>query len=801
MPLSLRQVRTNNLKGFDLELETTGITVICGVSGSGKSSLVFDTIHAEGQRRYLETFSPQVRERLARLPRPDAERLDGVPPTIALPQDGDAGGLRETLGESIELIDLYAEVYAAAAAYACPECGQPLAASDPESLADEIGIREPGTRLVIAFPIAGEPRDAWPLLRDARFVRAVVDGTLHRLDEPPPSGREVLGVVDRVVAGRTERARLIESATLALRAGRDRIVLLEQDADLWHGPLRSRQLSCSQGHLHCDRPTADDFRRLNTLTPLLESAEVAGCSFARRLAGDRSPLPSDERLSANVLAEIRERHAALHRVGLGGQPLRRPLAALSAGDRQRLRLAALLVARSVGSLIILDEPTSGLPPHAAAQVLAVVQELATGGNGILLVEHRLESLAIADRVLELGPSAGADGGEIVFDGTPAEHRGAATATAESLRRVPQPRPTERQGPPLAVALPGGSALPLERDRFTVLVSESASLGSDVLVAIAGKRDRPATHGREAMREAEAASDESDDPADEQGEPAGPPLEGIEDVIVVDQSPASQSARSCVATATKVMDEVRPLFAAVPDARARGLTPRHFSFNAPGSGRCPYCQGRGEVSVAMAHYADLPMTCPRCGGARFAADVLDIKHRRRSIADVLAMTVDEALVFFRTELSIHRRLQTLRDVGLGYLTLGRSLPSLSGGESQRLRLASHLTTSTRGRVLFLLDAPARGLHPRDAETLADTLRRLLEIGHTVLAADSSYALLAAADRVLDLEPDAIAFSGSPSAYLETDRPTATAWREAIAVGETIERTMPTPRAAGGTPQSR
>ena len=759
MPLELVDVRTNNLRGLTLAIDPLSITVVCGVSGSGKSSLVFDTIHAEAQRRYLETFSPRVRELFARLPRPDAERIDGVPPTIALPQDSGPAPPAATLGGETGLVELLAELFASAASFRCPECGESMVASDAESLADRIGSRSAGDRLMIGFPVDDAPAGAWSLLADARFVRGMVDGVPLRLDQPlPPDAIRVDGIADRVVVGRTERSRMIESLQLASRAGRGRVLLFAADGGRWTSEPFVDELACPQGHVAGERPDAARF-----VASTGDDETAAGRIAAVAILGERqfgrlscaaiadvwewaNEIDPSERLRAALLPELRRRLQELVRLALAERTLAVPIASLSHGERQRMRLASIVAADSVGSLIILDEPTAGLAEAEAAGVFEAVADLHRQGNGVLLVEHRLEAIGIGSRVIELGPGAGTEGGEVIFDGLPHELRESDTPTARALRGVPQP--VARDAVPAADLTVAFASAPIAfpRDRLTV-VATTGGRGPSDLIAAAARGDSVAG-------------------------------DGIEDVIVLDQSPVSQSPRSCLATATKVLDEIRALFAAVPEAKARGMTVRHFSFNAPGGGRCPQCQGRGTVQVAMAHLSDLPMDCPRCGGTRYAADVLQIKHRRRTVADVLAMTVDEALAFFRTEVSIHRRLQPVKDVGLGYLTLGRSLTTLSGGESQRLRLATHLTASTRGRVLFLLDEPSRGLHPQDAAVLADSLRRLLEVGHTVLAADHSWTLLAAADWAIELAAGEVAFAGPPVDLLEAATPLADSWRRAI-----------------------
>ena len=778
--LTLHAVRTNNLKKLSLAIDPLAVTAVCGVSGSGKTSLVFDTIHAESQRRYLETFSPKVREQLARLPRADCERIDHLPPTIAIPQDAGPLDARSTVGDESDLLDLLAIALERDGIAHCPQCGKALVQSTAEGVASEVAALDAGTRVLVGFPIDGTPAEAFPLLQAARLARAVVGTELVRLDDPlPAADASVFGVVDRVVSGKTKTTRLIESCEVAFAGGRGRLALFRQDDDGWQPTVRSQSLACPAGHIDTAPLAAADFLG-RTPRSLCEACQGDACDACNgtgrsrlvrnvfwigRTFGDWLTIPLSAWPEAIELGpEAVERLQFLRRGGLGSLSLHRRLATLSAGQLQRLRLARLATAGLVGTLVILDEPTAGLQDDDCDAIRDLIQRLHADGNGVLLIEHRLPMLAIASRVLELGPAAGAAGGEIVFDGSPDDLPAADTPTGHALRTPPSP---VKPSPPEQTTVVDGlrltddvpASLNLAIDRLTVVTGSSGSGKTRLLHGLAaafGKPQSPLPLDEPTANEpdsdappeldvrVDAASQFALLPPELIGTPSVVGNSPIEDTVVVDRSPASNTMRSSVATASKAFDEIRAVLASVPDAKARGLTARHFSYNAPGGGRCNRCRGRGTVTVAMAHLADLPMDCPRCQGTRYEADILAVKYRRRNIAETLAMTIDEALVFFRTEVSIHRRLQPFKDAGLGYLTLGRALPTLSGGEAQRLRLATHLTATTRGRVLFLLDEPARGLHPHDAATLADSLRRLLEIGHTVVAVDSSSAIVAAAD---------------------------------------------------------
>ena len=810
--IRLENVRTHNLKGLSLTLDPGQMTVLCGVSGSGKSSLAIDTVYAEGQRRYLETLSHAARAALDRLPPPEADRVEGLPPAIALRQDEPPGDGRATVGTATDLHDLLAGVFAAAGTPHCPRCGAAMQSYEPADVARSLRKHAEGTRVLIAFPtdhMGGTTADRVESLRAARLTRCVVDGALVRLEDAP-DGCELFGVLDRVTVGGTAEGRVAESLDTAMAAGAGAAAVMTEDGGRWAAAVYRDRPACPEGHVEIAPPAAEDlsFRsprgaceacggtglvKAERETPgvpprepglddedapaaaLPESAAERACAachgtrlnaVARGVALEQPfgevllgrvdavslpQLPAEFRYASEAVAR---RVETLRRVGLGHLTLGRALASLSAGERQRVRLAAVLAAEAVGTLVVLDEPLGGLHPADAAEVAAVVEELHEQGNGVLAVEHTFALLPRADRVIELGPGAGGEGGQIVYDGPPAGLKDADTATGRALREPPSPPPRPSPSPG-TVRLRGLTLrnvrdfdLDIPLERLTVVSGRSGAGKTTLLEAVyAACRSRlvpqdDAGDASELERETERSA---------HAEPAGfdgaEGLDALADVQLVPAVPPTRAGRSCVATHTKAMDDVRKLLASVPEAKARGLTAKHFSFNAAGGGRCRTCQGRGEVDVPMAHLADLRMTCPQCGGGRFEPGIADVKFRRRSVVDMLNMTVDEAVPFFRTEPAIRRRLTPVRDVGLGYVRLGQPLSTLSGGEAQRLHLASHLLPNSRGRVLFLLDEPARGLHPQDAETLLAAVNLLLDVGYTVLAAEHDARFLAAAERVV------------------------------------------------------
>lgn len=779
--MRLENIRTNNLKGFDLSVDPRQVVLLCGVSGSGKSSLAFDTIYAAGQQRFVETLSTSARELLSNMPPPEVDRIDNVPPTLALRQDDIVVDQRATVGSATDLHDLLASLFATAGTWRCPECDQPLGAATTKTVCETIADQADGATVLIGFPTAhlGASQDEQlEMLSLARFTRAVIGGRVVKLanqQERITSG-PILGLVDRVRVGKSDPSRVSESVAAAFRAGAGQCVIMVQDGSNDPGAMSfNERLSCQLGHVPEDPPdlacllpfsprgacntcqgtstTGDgatcpecDGCRLGSWAG---HAEYGGLRFSELV---RTPIASvrtgsfldivGEFEGQEAVESIQRRVDALYSLGLGHLTMARGLASLSTGDRLRVRLASLWAADVVETLFVLDEPTAGLHQSEVSAVTELVKDLKDRGNGVVVIDHTPAFVSAADRVIELGPSAGRDGGEVVFDGSAEAFAQAETATAIAFRRLAE----------LPVGKPDDEAGSVDRDVVRVR-SRSASSGHSLpygaLSVVTGKTGSGKSRllGDLAAAEVtdfEFAAEREVDLEEKR------PAEAFAGITLVQPEIAGRQPRSCLATQTKAYDEIRKLFAATPEAHARGLTARHFSFNSAGSGRCGYCSGRGFVHVDMGHLSSLKATCPRCGGLRFEADIRAIKYRRRSISDVLAMTVDEAVAYFRTEIRIRRRLQPIRDVGLGYVTLGQSLSTLSGGERQRLQLALHLGPTSRGQTLFLLDEPARGLHPDDVETLIKVFEKLIDVGHTVVVADNHPMIARAAAHVIKLD---------------------------------------------------
>jgi excinuclease ABC subunit A len=889
----------HNLKGIDVAIPRDRLVVITGLSGSGKSSLAFDTIFAEGQRRYVESLSAYARQFLEQMAKPDVESIDGLSPAISIEQKTASKNPRSTVGTITEIYDHLRLLYARIGHPHCWICGQPIASQTVQQMTDRVLALGEGVRVQVLAPVVrgrkGEYKKELDAFRRQGFVRVRVDGVLRELSEDILIARRVAHdidvVVDRIAVREAARPRIAESLETALRLGEGQVRidvgpgreewLLSQasacvtcgtsfpelaprlfsfnspagacercgglgtrdeldparivpDASKsladgaiapWGGrraPRYYRQLLAAlaehlgidlatpweklpqraqRGILHGTREElafrferdgrAQSVRRRwdgvlgelerrrgdgaedGELAAYLAPQPCAACEGTRlrvepraiRVAGrgihelarmsiceatgflDALALPAAERTVAErVLREVRERLRFLADVGLDYLTLDRPAATLSGGEAQRIRLATQVGSSLMGVLYILDEPSIGLHPRDNARLLATLERLRDLGNSVLVVEHDEATIRAADFVLDMGPGAGIHGGEIVAQGTPAEIMAdPASLTGAYLsgrRAIPLPA---RRRPPTgrALVLSGcrehnlkDVTLRLPLGLFVVVTGVSGS-GKSTLIndtlyrALAqrlyGAREHPGAFDR---------------------------IEGLEHVdkaIDVNQAPIGRTPRSNPATYTGVFDSIRQLFSQVPEARARGYGPGRFSFNVKG-GRCESCQGDGILRVEMHFLPDLFVTCEVCGGRRYNRETLEIPYKGRSIADVLDMTVEEALGFLENVPSVRRPLQTLHDVGLDYIHLGQPATTLSGGEAQRIKLARELARRSTGRTLYLLDEPTTGLHFADIAKLLEVLGRLVETGNTVVVIEHQLDVVRTADWVIDLGPE-------------------------------------------------
>jgi excinuclease ABC subunit A len=902
-----RGVRVHNLKNVDVVIPTGSLVVVTGVSGSGKSSLAFDTLYAEGQRRYVESLSVYARQFLERMERPDVRELDGICPAIAIRQRAPGRNPRSTVATATELHDHLRLLFARVGRTLCESCGAEVTRDTADSVVDRLLGLPAEARVLVGFPLAvgGTPLpDLVERLRKKGFSRLLVGQETESLDavdlprrlEGAAADGRLVVVVDRVVVRPEARARLAEALEQAFAEGQGLVELqvvggprlrfserfecarcatrfespqprlfsfnnpygacprchgfgnlIEIDQDLvvpdkdkslaagaiepWNKPhyrsfLAELRQAARRWGIPWDAPwreLAEDHRRL----VLLGDEEFAGvvgffrwletkkykvqvrvflsryrgyqvCPACRgaRLRPEalrvfvggrdihslatlpvtelrrllRTPsLTAEERTVAEpLLAELDRRLGYLEDVGLGYLALERPFGTLSGGEAQRIALGTALGTGLVGSLFVLDEPSVGLHPRDTDRLVEILKVLRDQGNTVLVVEHERAVMKAADHVIDLGPGAGEQGGRVVFEGSyPELLRDGRSLTGKYLRgelRIALPR-QRRRGSGLEIVIEGARAhnlqsidvrIPLGTLTCVTGVSGSgkSTLVKDVLCAALlarqGRRDR-AVGEHDALRGAEF----------------------VDELAIVDQAPIGRTPRSNPVTYLKAFDAIRALFAAGREARARGLAATAFSFNVPG-GRCEACCGDGQVRVDMQFLADVYLVCEACGGRRFRPTVLEARYRGRSIDQVLEMTVHDALHFFAGQPRVTRRLKALEQIGLGYLRLGQPATTLSGGEAQRVKLASHLLRRPGERVLYVLDEPTTGLHMADVAELLACFERLLESGASLLVIEHNMDVVKRADWVIDLGPEGgaeggrLVFQGTPEALAASGR---------------------------------
>ena len=912
----IRGARQNNLKNLTLSIPNGELVVVTGVSGSGKSSLVFDTLYAEGQRRYVETFSPYARQFLDRMDKPQVDSIEGIPPAIAIDQTNPVRTSRSTVGTMTELNDHLKLLFARAARLHCRGCGKPVVRDTTESI---FGLlrSQPDQRLQITFPVdipknftekevlklleaqgytrihsrdknrleviqdrlriasaeksrvtdaleaamkIGQGKvNVWPEKNrgqspnsggggeksgsDPDFKPWRFSATLHCADcdiayaEPTPamfSFNSPLGACDacrgfgRVIG--VDFGLVVPNEALSLRAGavrpwqspsfkecQDDLVkyakkrripldipfkdlsqahrrwVLEGEDDwvswrkswpgTWYGVRRFFKWLESKAYKMHIRVLLSKYRAYTPcgacggtrLKPdamlwriegrsvrdlmLLPLAEVKGFFDQLQL-----PAPLDEAADL-LLAEIRARLRFLCDVGLGYLTLDRQSRTLSGGEVQRINLTTALGTSLVNTLFVLDEPSIGLHPRDMGRVIDVMQRLRDAGNSLVVVEHDPQIMFAADRILDIGPGPGERGGEIVFFGSPAELRTRSTITADYFsgrKKAAIPSAASRSRRFLKVEKASQNnlkdidvAIPLERLVCVTGVSGSgkSTLVQDVLYAALRKAKGRPTEAPGAHRALAGA-------------------ELVEDAVLVDQSPIGKTTRSNPASYVGAFDAIRKLYANSPEAKQRKYTPGTFSFNS-GNGRCPACGGNGFEHVEMQFLSDVYLRCPECDGRRFRGEILEVKVGGKSIADALELTVSEALYFFRNEAEVVARLRPLKDVGLEYLRLGQPVPTLSGGEAQRLKLAGHLAEAGTAETtkLFLFDEPTTGLHFDDVAKLLRAFRQLLEAGHSLLVIEHNLDVIRASDWIIDLGPEGgdaggrVVFEGTPEEILK------------------------------------
>jgi excinuclease ABC subunit A len=900
--IEVRGARVHNLKNISLSLPINKLTVITGVSGSGKSSLAFDTVYAEGQRRYVESLSAYARQFLERMDKPDVDEITGIAPAIAIRQKNSTRNPRSTVATQTEIYDYLRLLYARAGQTICHVCGREVRKDSPESAADEILATLPAeTRFYVLFPIQenGSRKEAKAVKKDKKksinkseelsvsaflmlllqqgFSRLFRGGEVIELQKPEDypfadfEGTYVL--IDRLKASADVRQRLVDSLEICFREGHAAVIetvggerlkfsdhfICKYDDTRYDEP-EPQLFSFNSPYGAC--PTCQGFgntigidyelvipdplvslkngaiepftrpqyawaqkelmsfaksSRIDTTVPFADLAEkqrnavLFGASGWRGVKGffkwletkkyklhvrvflakfrgyTRCPdcdgqrlrqeardvkiggrsLPeiialsisdareffealefSDERskIAEKLLLEIRRRLKFLVDVGLDYLTLNRLAATLSGGEAQRIQLATNLGSLLVGTLYVLDEPSIGLHPRDNARLIGILENLRDIGNTVLVVEHDEDTMRAADNILDIGIQAGELGGNVVYSGdfegllknstslTAKYLRGEAEIKIPQKRRVAGKRKIEIIGAREHNLKNINVAIPLD---MLVCITGVSGSGKSTLVhdiLFAGlKKQRGEWNSHVGFFKEIKGADQ------------------IDDVILVDQSPIGRTPRSNPVTYIKAYDAVRDVFAATSGAKAKGFNSSHFSFNVPG-GRCEICQGSGTVTIEMQFLADVELTCEECRGTRFKQEVLDVRYKGRNIHDVLEMTIREALVFFKDSGKLTSRLKVLDAVGLGYLRLGQSATTLSGGEAQRVKLAAHLAQKTKSKTLFIFDEPTTGLHFEDINKLLGAFRALIDNGASLVVIEHNLDVIKTADHVIDLGPE-------------------------------------------------
>ena len=795
----IKGAREHNLKNIDVTIPRDQLVVITGLSGSGKSSLAFDTIYAEGQRRYVESLSAYARQFLEQMGKPDVDSIEGLSPAISIEQKSTSHNPRSTVGTVTEIYDYLRLLYARVGRPSCFQCGEEITAQTVQQMVDAIGLLPEGSKFQLLAPIVrgrkGEYRKELLDMRRAGYVRARVDGQLVDLDEDitldKQKKHQIEIVIDRLVMkpGEALTRRLADSVETSLKLAGGLVGVLTENGKV---SLYSEKLACiscgvsypeitprvfSFNSPHGACPACDgigyamtpgssddeDFTLLEPcetckgarLRPESLSIKVAKQSIAEvthlsvRAAADFfGSLKFTERelvIANRILKEIRERLGFLVNVGLDYLTLDRAAATLSGGEGQRIRLATQIGSGLVGVLYILDEPSIGLHQRDNLRLLQTLLRLRDLGNTVVVVEHDAETMMAADHLLDMGPGAGTQGGHVIAQGTPKEvMKNPASLTGQYLRgtqMVSLPRRERKAKGMLSIVgakkhnLKGMTAkIPL--GLLTCVTGVSGSGKSTlVLEALFHSLSQLLYHKKPKI--------------DGCKELLG--VEALDKVIDIDQSPIGRTPRSNPATYTGLFGFIRDLYSNLPESRVRGYKPGRYSFNVKG-GRCEACEGDGLIKIEMHFLPDVYVTCEVCKGQRYNRETMEIHHKGKSIADVLNMTVDEAVQFFEHIPFIKRKLDTLHDVGLHYVKLGQSATTLSGGEAQRVKLSRELSKRPTGRTMYILDEPTTGLHFADVQRLLDVLDRLVEAGNTVLVIEHNIDVIKNADWIIDLGPE-------------------------------------------------
>lgn len=895
--IKITGARENNLKNINLTIPKNELIVMTGLSGSGKSTLAFDTLYAEGQRRYMESLSSYARQFLDRVGKPDVDKIEGLTPAIAIDQKTTSKNPRSTVGTITEIYDYLRLLFARVGVQHCHKCGKEISQMSASDIIAQVAKLPEGAKLVMMAPLVRENKGGYADLLESLvhkgYVRAMIDGVMVRLDDEIELSKTkkhtIKVVVDRVVVKPENKERIASSVEKALKEsyGELEIDVLNHeeigcdahihysehnacfDCKISFDPLEPLSFSfnspkgacsecdglglrytldlekiidpdlsiekgavkiiygfnkgyyftflkgfCSANNIDITKPYSelerheqkaiihgsvgeveflwkrhkvkriwpgiiriayDMFKDEKELSDYMTEKVCDVCgghrlkpqSLAVRVAKKRIPelldMPiaktyewfateenfsymdkQNEMIAAPILNEIRERLFFLHDVGLGYITLGRDARTISGGEAQRIRIASQIGSGLTGVMYVLDEPSIGLHERDTLKLIRTLRSLQEKGNTVIVVEHDKETIENADFIVDIGQGAGKSGGEVVFSGTLDKLKKAKTLTADYLfgrkkieyfyRRV-QENWIEIKNVTLNNIQNLSAKIPL--NNFVCITGVSGSGKSSLILQTLLPTARELlNHARKVNKVAGV-------------EITG--LEQVDKVIYLDQSPIGRTPRSNPATYTGVMDEIRNLFAKTKESQIRGYTASRFSFNVKG-GRCEKCQGEGEIKIEMHFLPDIMVKCDSCNGQRYNQQTLEVLYKGKTIADVLAMSVDEAFEFFTTIPKIHQKLKTLVDVGLGYITLGQNAVTLSGGEAQRIKLAKELSRKDTGKTLYILDEPTTGLHFADVDRLTSVLHHFVELGNSVLVIEHNLDMVKNADYIVDMGPE-------------------------------------------------
>lgn len=895
--IKIFKAKENNLKNINLEIPKNKLIVFTGLSGSGKSTLAFDTLYAEGQRRYIESLSAYARQFLDKVGKPDVERIEGLTPAIAIDQKTTSKNPRSTVGTITEVYDYLRLLYARVGKQHCHKCGQPISHMSSSDVIEQVMSLPENAKLVILAPLVNRKKgtfaDMLESLRNKGYVRAMIDGVMVRLDEEIELAKTQMHtikvVIDRVVIKEENNQRIAQDVEkglkesfgelevevmnheevgcekhihysehmacfdckisfepleplsfsfnspkgacpscdgLGIRYALDMKKIINEELSIEDGAVRiiygfnkgyyfkMLKAFCEAADIDTNMKFADlkehekkailhggveeakftwkrhnltrkwegivkiaydmikDEKDLaeymtektcsdcggNRLKPSSQAVKVAQKTLPEIISlpiEDSHAFFQDEKnfaylseqnqmISAPILKEIKERIFFLHDVGLGYITLGRDARTISGGEAQRIRVASQIGSGLTGVMYVLDEPSIGLHERDTSKLIKTLKALQEKGNTVIVVEHDKETIEAADFIVDIGPEAGKFGGEIVFAGTLAKMNKAKTLTAQYMtgkKKIdyyyerPQEEFIEIQDVNINNIKNLNVQIPLKN--LVAITGVSGSGKSSLILQTLLPVAKELLNHAKKVKKVDGVSIEG--------------LESLDKVIYLDQSPIGRTPRSNPATYTGLMDEIRTLFTKTKEAQLRGYAIGRFSFNVKG-GRCEKCQGEGEIKIEMHFLPDIMVKCDDCHGQRYNAQTLEILYKGKSIADVLAMSVSEALEFFAKVPKIKAKLQTLNDVGLGYITLGQNAVTLSGGEAQRIKLSKELSKKDTGNTLYVLDEPTTGLHFADVDRLTKVLHHLVDLGNSVLVIEHNMDIIKNADWIIDMGPE-------------------------------------------------